>query len=65
MPRYSPIRHPYCAAIGQQAGLTTTMELDVDFAENPDLRKSIGVHVKIISMFYARCAVYHRCAGGG
>ncbi|KAG1872425.1 hypothetical protein DFJ58DRAFT_836977 [Suillus subalutaceus] len=49
MPRYSLIRHPYCAAISQQAGLTTTMELDVDFAEDADLRKSIGVHVKIIS----------------
>ncbi|KAG1872450.1 hypothetical protein DFJ58DRAFT_741853 [Suillus subalutaceus] len=34
--------------ITQQAGLTTTVEPDVDFAEDADLSKSIGVHVRII-----------------
>ncbi|KAG2129117.1 fructose-bisphosphate aldolase [Suillus clintonianus] len=46
------------AAISQQAGLVPIVEPDVDFAEDADLKKSIEVHVKIISMIYARCAAY-------
>ncbi|KAG1751221.1 fructose-bisphosphate aldolase [Suillus lakei] len=39
------------AAISQQAGLVPIVEPDI-------LKKSIEVHVKIISMIYARCAAY-------
>ncbi|KIJ17961.1 fructose-bisphosphate aldolase [Paxillus involutus ATCC 200175] len=46
------------AAISQQAGLVPIVEPDVDFAEDADLKKSVEVHVKIISMIYARCAAY-------
>ncbi|KAG1745956.1 fructose-bisphosphate aldolase class-I-domain-containing protein [Suillus paluster] len=37
------------AAISQQAGLVPIVEPDVDFAEDADLKKSVKVHVKIIS----------------
>jgi len=46
------------AAISQQAGLVPIVEPDVDFAEDADLQRSVDVHVKIISMIYARCAAY-------
>ncbi|TFK52448.1 aldolase [Heliocybe sulcata] len=46
------------AAISQQAGLVPIVEPDVDFAEDADLKRSVEVHVKIISMIYARCAAY-------
>lgn len=46
------------AAISQQAGLVPIVEPDVDFSEDADLRRSVEVHVKIISMIYARCAAY-------
>ncbi|KAF9221642.1 aldolase [Gyrodon lividus] len=46
------------ASISQQAGLVPIVEPDVDFAEDADLKKSVEVHVKIISMIYARCATY-------
>lgn len=46
------------AAISQQAGLVPIVEPDVDFAEDADLQRSVDVHVKIISMIYARCATY-------
>ncbi|KAG0701398.1 fructose-bisphosphate aldolase [Suillus ampliporus] len=46
------------AAISQQAGLVPIVEPDVDFAEDADLKKSVEIHVKIISMIYARCATY-------
>ena len=46
------------AAISQQAGLVPIIEPDVDFSEDADLRRSVEVHVKIISMIYARCAAY-------
>ena len=34
------------------------MEPDIDYSANADLKKSVEVHVKIISMIYARCAAY-------
>jgi fructose-bisphosphate aldolase class I len=35
------------------------VEPDIDWAgSDADLRKSVEVHVKIISMLYARCAAY-------
>lgn len=46
------------AAVSQQAGLVPIVEPDVDFAEDADLRRSVEVHVRIISMIYARCAAY-------
>ncbi|EPQ54593.1 aldolase [Gloeophyllum trabeum ATCC 11539] len=46
------------AAISQQAGLVPIVEPDVDFAEDADLKRSVEVHVKIISMIFARCAQY-------
>ncbi|KAG8214556.1 fructose-bisphosphate aldolase [Butyriboletus roseoflavus] len=46
------------AAISQQAGLVPIVEPDVDFAEDADLKKSVEIHVKIISLIYARCAAY-------
>jgi fructose-bisphosphate aldolase class I len=47
------------AAISQQAGLVPIVEPDIDWAgSDADLRKSVEVHVKIISMLYARCAAY-------
>ena len=46
------------AAISQQAGLVPIVEPDVDFSADADLRRSVEVHVKIISMIYARCAAY-------
>ena len=46
------------AAISQQAGLVPIVEPDVDFSEDADLKKSMEVHVKIISLIYARCAAY-------
>ncbi|KAL4063297.1 fructose-bisphosphate aldolase [Scleroderma yunnanense] len=46
------------AAISQQVGLVPIVEPDVDFAEDADLKRSVEVHVKIISMIYARCAAY-------
>ncbi|KIK93732.1 hypothetical protein PAXRUDRAFT_828671 [Paxillus rubicundulus Ve08.2h10] len=46
------------AAISQQAGLVPIVEPDVDFADDADLRKSVEVHVKMISMIYARCVAY-------
>ena len=46
------------AAISQQAGLVPIVEPDVDFAEDADLKKSVEVHVRIISLIYARCAAY-------
>ena len=47
------------AAISQQAGLLPIVEPDIDWAgSDADLRKSVEVHVKIISMLYARCAAY-------
>ncbi|KAF8442964.1 fructose-bisphosphate aldolase [Boletus edulis BED1] len=46
------------AAISQQAGLVPIVEPDVDFAEDADLKKSVEVHVKIISLIYTRCAAY-------
>lgn len=46
------------AAISQQAGLVPIVEPDVDFSEDADLKRSVEVHVKIISMIYARCAAY-------
>ncbi|THH15845.1 hypothetical protein EW146_g4697 [Bondarzewia mesenterica] len=42
------------AAISQQAGLVPIVEPDVDFGADADLRRSVEVHVKIISMIYAR-----------
>lgn len=38
------------AAISQQAGLVPIIELDVDFAEDVDLKKNVEVRVKIISL---------------
>ncbi|KAI6110972.1 fructose-bisphosphate aldolase [Pisolithus croceorrhizus] len=46
------------AAISQQAGLVPIVEPDVDFAEDANLQRSVEVHVKIITMIYARCAAY-------
>ena len=46
------------AAISQQAGLVPIVEPDVDFSEDASLARSIEVHVKAISMIYARCAAY-------
>lgn len=46
------------AAISQQAGLVPIVEPDVDFAEDANLQRSVEIHVKIISMIYARCAAY-------
>ncbi|KAI6039309.1 fructose-bisphosphate aldolase [Pisolithus marmoratus] len=46
------------AAISQQAGLVPIVEPDVDFAEDASLKRSVEVHVKIITMIYARCAAY-------
>ncbi|KAH7921778.1 aldolase [Leucogyrophana mollusca] len=46
------------AAISQQAGLVPIVEPDVDFAEDADLKRSVEVHVKIISQIYARCVAY-------
>lgn len=46
------------AAISQQAGLVPIVEPDVDFAEDASLNRSVEVHIKIISMIYARCAAY-------
>ncbi|KIM61990.1 hypothetical protein SCLCIDRAFT_120586 [Scleroderma citrinum Foug A] len=46
------------AAICQQAGLVPIVEPDVDFAEDADLKRSVEIHVKIISMIYARCVAY-------
>ena len=46
------------AAISQQAGLVPIVEPDVDFAEDADLTRSVDIHVKIISMIYARCLKY-------
>ncbi|EGN98351.1 hypothetical protein SERLA73DRAFT_109790 [Serpula lacrymans var. lacrymans S7.3] len=46
------------AAISQQAGLVPIVEPDVDFAEDADLKRSVEVHVKIVSLIYARCAAY-------
>ncbi|KAG6333255.1 hypothetical protein ID866_5836 [Astraeus odoratus] len=46
------------AAISQQAGLVPIVEPDVDFAEDADLKRSVEVHHRIISMIYARCAAY-------
>ncbi|KAG1872429.1 hypothetical protein DFJ58DRAFT_836980 [Suillus subalutaceus] len=42
------------AVISQQAGLTI-VGLDI---EDADLKKSIEVHMRIISMYYARCTAY-------
>lgn len=46
------------AAVSQQAGLVPIVEPDIDYSANADLKKSVEVHVKIISMIYARCAAY-------
>lgn len=46
------------AAVSQQAGLVPIVEPDVDFGDDADLRRSVEVHVQIISMIYARCAAY-------
>lgn len=46
------------AAISQQAGLVPIVEPDVDFGADANLKKSVEIHVKIISMIYARCAAY-------
>ena len=46
------------AAISQQAGLVPIVEPDVDFSADADLKRSVDVHVKIISMIYSRCAAY-------
>ena len=46
------------AAISQQAGLVPIVEPDVDFSEDADLKRSVEVHVNIISLIYARCAAY-------
>lgn len=46
------------AAVSQQAGLVPIVEPDVDFAEDADLKRSVEVHVRIISMIYARCAAH-------
>ncbi|KDQ62517.1 hypothetical protein JAAARDRAFT_121546 [Jaapia argillacea MUCL 33604] len=46
------------AAVSQQAGLVPIVEPDVDFGEDADLKRSVEIHVKIISLIYARCAAY-------
>ncbi|KAA1469934.1 aldolase [Dentipellis sp. KUC8613] len=46
------------AAISQQAGLVPIVEPDVDFSGDADLQRSVEVHVKIISLIYARCLAY-------
>lgn len=46
------------AAISQQAGLVPIVEPDVDFSGDADLRRSVEVHVRAISLIYARCAAY-------
>lgn len=46
------------AAISQQAGLVPIVEPDIDYTADADLKKSVEVHIKIISMIYARCAAY-------
>ena len=46
------------AAISQQAGLVPIVEPDVDFSTNVSLQRSVEVHVKAISMIYARCLAY-------
>ena len=46
------------AAISQHAGLVPIVEPDVDFGEDASLARSVEVHVKAISMIYARCMAY-------
>ncbi|TDL18153.1 aldolase [Rickenella mellea] len=46
------------ASIAQQAGLVPIVEPDVDFSGDADLARSVEVHVRVISMIYARCAAY-------
>ncbi|ETW81636.1 hypothetical protein HETIRDRAFT_317352, partial [Heterobasidion irregulare TC 32-1] len=46
------------AAVSQQAGLVPIVEPDVDFGADADLRRSVEVHARAISLIYARCAAY-------
>lgn len=46
------------AAISQMAGLVPIVEPDVDFSADATLGRSVEVHVKIISMIYAKCLQY-------
>lgn len=46
------------AAISQMAGLVPIVEPDVDFSADATLGRSVEVHVRIISMIYAKCAQY-------
>jgi len=46
------------ASIAQQAGLVPIVEPDVDYSADASLAKSVDVHVRIVSMIYARCLAY-------